>query len=201
MDIIRRGAEATIYLSNNMLIKERIKKSYRIPEIDEELRKKRTRQEANLLIKAKRAGISTPKVFDVEKYIIKMEIIDGIRMKEFINKADNKSIEDVSYKIGRKIGILHNRGIVHGDLTTSNIIYKDENIYFIDFGLGFFTNRTEDFGTDLIVLKEAIKSTHFKHLNIILKNILKGYSTTNNAFDKIFKVMDEIEKRGRYTKG
>src|SRR3989344_6305336 len=80
--IIQHGAEAIIFLDKN-IIKERIEKSYRISEIDEKIRKIRTRSEAKLLEKAYKI-ISTPKVIHVNektKEII-MEFIDGKRLSK-----------------------------------------------------------------------------------------------------------------------
>ncbi len=202
MKIIKRGAEAILYLEDNSLVKERIKKSYRIKEIDTQLRKTRTRKEAKLLSEARRIGVETPKIFLVneEKFKIFMEFVDGKRLKEFLNECSESEKKKIAKKIGEKVGILHENGIVHGDLTTSNMILKNGKIYFIDFGLGFFSKRIEDLATDLSVLKEAFKSTHFKYLDILWKSFMKGYKETCKKWKKILKVLEKIEKRGRYIK-
>jgi TP53 regulating kinase-like protein len=51
-------------------------------------------------------------------------------------------------------------GVIHGDLTTSNMIYKDGQIYLIDFGLSYVKNSIEDRAVDLYVLERAFISTH-----------------------------------------
>ncbi len=57
--------------------------------------------------------------------------------------------------------MLHNDGIIHGDLTTSNIMITDQKIvYIIDFGLSYVRNNIEDFSVDLYVLEKAFLSTH-----------------------------------------
>ena len=202
MKIIKRGAEAILYLDDSNLIKERVKKSYRVPQIDEKLRKLRTRKEANLISRAKRIGVETPNIISVDEknYKIKMDFIDGKRLKEFINETDDINRRKVAEEIGKSIGLLHKNGIVHGDLTTSNMILKDDKIFFIDFGLGEFSNRIENQATDLSVLKEAFKSTHFKHLNLLWENLIKGYKQTNSNFNKVLDTLDDIENRGRYVK-
>jgi Kae1-associated kinase Bud32 len=96
-------------------------------------------------------------------------------MKEVFKESDKKSIKKICFEIGKLIGKLHSNNVIHGDLTTSNMIMKDDKIYFIDFGLGFFSRKIEDQGTDLKLLYEAFKSTHLKILNICWGNIIKGY--------------------------
>ncbi len=204
MQIIYRGAEAIIYLDNfegkKVLVKERIEKKYRIKEIDEKLRKLRTRKEVNLLREARSVGVETPQVFfvDEKNHKIIMEFIDGIRIKEFLNSAKKEEIEKICFEIGRLIGRLHSSGIVHGDLTTSNMILKDGKIYFLDFSLGDFSRRIEDFGVDLNLLYEALKSTHFKILKLCWDNIVKGYKKEYKNAEEVLKKVEEIEKRARY---
>jgi Kae1-associated kinase Bud32 len=204
MEVIYRGAEAIIYTSKlegeKVLIKERIKKDYRISQLDEKLRKIRTRHEVRLLRRARECGVPTPKILmvDEKKFKIIMEFISGKRIKELLNYANKKTIKKVCYLIGKNIGKLHSNGIVHGDLTTSNMILKNRNIYFIDFGLGGFSNRIEDFGIDLNLLYEALKSTHFKILKLCWENIVKGYKEEFPNAKKVLEKVEEIEKRARY---
>lgn len=206
LKIIARGAEAILYREKldgqETLVKERIKKSYRLPQIDSELRLQRTRKEARLLSEARRCGVVTPKVFSVDDKGCKiiMEFVEGKRLKEFLNEASESEAAGVAKKVGAQIGTMHNGGIVHGDLTTSNMILSGENIYFIDFGLGEPSQRIEDFATDLSVLKEALKSTHFKRMEVLWNSIEKGYKSANTKADLVFKRIEDIEKRGRYSK-
>ena len=80
----------------------------------------------------------------------------------------------------------------------ANIGIGEEKIFFIDFGLGFQSSRPEDFATDLSVLKEALKSTHFKDLNILWPQIISGYRENFPEAEKVFKALENIELRGRY---
>ncbi|MFH7880765.1 MAG: KEOPS complex kinase/ATPase Bud32 [Candidatus Aenigmatarchaeota archaeon] len=205
MEVIKRGAEAILYLDffegKKVLVKERIKKAYRIEELDLELRKERTRREAKLLVEARKVGVPTPQIFNVDENSgkIVMEYIDGLRLKDIVNSLSESEIEEIFQKVGENIGKLHSSDIIHGDLTTSNMILKDGKVYFIDFGLGFFSKRIEDKGVDLNLLKEAIKATHFSFLNLIWENIVIGYSRYFKEWKEVIKKVDEIEKRGRYT--
>ena len=198
MEIVKRGAEAILYLENNLLVKERIRKGYRIKEIDDDIRKNRTKKEAKLLSEARRARVSTPKILDVSDFKIKMEFLTGKRLKELINSVSDEQRSEIGEKIGKSVGLLHENGMIHGDLTTSNMILQDEKIYFIDFGLGEMSKRIEDHGTDLAVLKEAFTSTHFKYLDLLWQSFISGYKQTNTNWDKTLKVLENIEKRGRY---
>jgi Kae1-associated kinase Bud32 len=166
--LIKQGAEAKLFLAEfdeqKVVIKDRIRKKYRIRQIDEKIRKKRTSLESSLISEARRVGVPTPKILKIDKknHKIIMEFIDGKRIKELLQEADERTIKKICTQIGRMIGKLHSAGIIHGDLTTSNMILKDGRIYFIDFGLGFFSKKIEDQGTDLKLLREALKSTHFQ---------------------------------------
>lgn len=202
MKIIKRGAEAILYLEGESLVKERVKKSYRLPQIDTELRIGRTRREAKLLSDARRSGVNTPTIVSVDEKNSKivMEYIKGERLKEFLNGTNDENRKKTAEDVGKAVGTLHKQGIVHGDLTTSNMILKNGKIYLIDFGLGEFTKRTESLAVDLSVMKEAFKSTHFKHLNLLWDSFIKGYKQTNNNFNKVLEALDNIEKRGRYVK-
>ena len=209
-EIIARGAEAVLYVSEwegqRVLVKERIKKNYRISQIDEKLRKDRTRLEARLLTEARKHGVPTPKILQTDDYRIVMEFIEGKRIKELLNesaeKTGEKTVEDVCQQIGRQIGKLHAADIVHGDLTTSNMILckADGKIYFIDFGLGDFSRRAEDKGVDMLLLRNAFKATHYKILSKCWENILKGYRQEYKDADEVIRKVGEIEKRARYAK-
>jgi TP53 regulating kinase-like protein len=119
------GAEAIITLKNNQITKNRIKKSYRIPVLDEKIRKSRTKAEAKIINKLQNI-IPVPKIIKTDdKQIIKMEFIDGKKLSDFLESLDYKKI---SKQIAENITKMHNQGLIHGDLTTSNMIYiKDSN--------------------------------------------------------------------------
>jgi len=195
--LIAQGAEAKLFRKDNTLLKERVKKSYRVEELDNKIRKLRTRKERKLLEKAA-SLIPVPKVLDScdEKMTIKMEFIDGEKLSEYLDKYEEKKRTDVCKLIGKQVAILHNHDIIHGDLTTSNMILKDKKLYFIDFGLGFESKKDEDQAVDLHVLKQALESKHYKHYESSFKAVLDGYKEIINK--DIMKRFDEVERRGRY---
>ncbi len=150
-----QGAEAVISINDGTVTKERVPKQYRHPALDERLRTERTDREARLLDKAAQAGVRVPNVTGVEDTVLTMEHIDGIVLRDVLD--DNL---DYCTVIGEYIARLHDNDIIHGDLTTSNMILAEDTLYFIDFGLGFFSQRTEDRAVDLHLLKEVLDSTH-----------------------------------------
>ncbi|TAN41761.1 MAG: Kae1-associated kinase Bud32, partial [Candidatus Methanoperedens sp.] len=187
MEIIASGAEAVIALDGKTVIKTRIHKRYRLKEIDDELRKDRTHTEARLISEARRCGVPTPIIRDVINFEIKMEFIDGTALKNIITPA-------LSEQAGELVGRLHSCGIVHGDLTTSNILFRDEKLFLIDFGLAFIDKSLEARGVDVHVLFQTFESTHEDHEELI-EAFKMGYSRTFPGADEVIKRVGEIESR------
>ena len=200
-DLIYRGAEAELwkseYLGMPAVEKHRLPKTYRIKEIDDRIRRERIVLETNMLVNAKKA-VNTPHVFDVdlEKKSLLMEFIDGDKIKDLFLREG--WIRRVSKKIGKDVAALHAINIVHGDLTTSNMILSGEgDIYFIDFGLATKSEKTEDKAMDLVVFKKMLQSTHYKYFSEIWAAFLDGYLKHGKA-SEVIKKITEIEKRARY---
>src|SRR3989338_1258450 len=152
------GAEAVLEKKGGVMVKERVKKGYRLSALDEKLRKSRTRKEANLLREARRAGVDVPEIIEEGEFSIKMKSIEGERVKDALSETN---CPDICKKIGLAAGKLNSSNIIHGDLTTSNMIVKGDKLYLIDFGLGFSSSKAEDKAMDLHLLREALESTHF----------------------------------------
>jgi len=193
--LIAQGAEAKLFLEGNKIIKNRFPKSYRIKEIDERLRGFRTRREAKILQKLAAINFSSPKLIkNDEKENLIIENIGGKLVKEVLEKSDYKKL---CAEIGKKIAILHNNSIIHGDLTTSNMILNKQ-IYFIDFGLSFFSEKPEDKAVDLHLLKEGLESKHYKIWEECFKSALDAYKKGAKRSKDILKRLEVVEKRGRY---
>lgn len=196
MKLIQRGAEANLYKNKSVLIKDRVRKGYRIKELDEKIRKSRTKAESKLLNEAGTI-IKVPRVVKKGAFKIEMEFIDGKRIKEILNK---NNMQRLCKKIGSSVGKLHKLGIIHGDLTTSNMLLKNDKIYFIDFGLGFYSKKIEDQATDLHLLEEAFNSTHYQIAASCFSRVLKEYIKHYEKADEVLKRLEDIRKRGRYIK-
>ena len=197
--IISQGAEAIIYLENDTVTKHRISKSYRHPELDKKIIKSRTKAETKLLKKASEfVNVPFPEDQETINKIV-MPFIDGLKLSEHLDSFEQTKQEKIMFELGKSIGKIHKEGIIHGDLTTSNIIYKDKKIYLIDFGLGYFNGKYEDKGVDIHLLKQALEAKHFKNWQILFNEFEIGYRSINPIeAQKVFDKMKAIEKRGRY---
>ncbi len=198
--IIQQGAEAIILKEGNSIIKRRNEKKYRIKEIDEKIRKLRTRSEAKLLEKSAKV-INIPKISKVDEKNkeISMEFIEGKKLSEELNKLKLKKQKRIFNQIGKDIAKLHKEDIIHGDLTTSNMILKEKKIFFIDFGLGFFNGKYEDKAVDIHLLKQALEAKHFENEKELFNEFQKGYFSINKKeAEKVFQRLKIVEKRGRY---
>ena len=171
------------------VLKERIAKNYRIYEIDSKIRKSRCKLESKLLSDAKRAGVRTPVLYDVDlsSKSILMERIDGVMLKDVID-------EKLAFRVGCEISKLHDAGIIHGDITSSNIMLRDGEPVFIDFGLGRYSDLNEDKAVDLLVLKKSLQSIDYNKSIAYFNEVLKGYDDS-----KVAGLISDIERRGRYT--
>ena len=194
--ILYRGAESIVYLKDSTVIKDRIKKNYRINEIDDKLRSQRNRKESKLIEKA--VGIA-PKLINVDdrNKIIEMEYIEGEVLRDVLDKLDDKEKKKILNEVGKNIALLHGKDIIHGDLTTTNMIVKNEQVFFVDFGLGFISKRIEDKAVDLHLMREALESKHYKHAEECFDLILEGYKNYS-LYREVVERYKKVEQRGRY---
>ncbi len=211
--LIKKGAEANLYLEpfarvlqlageGKVIVKHRIQKSYRTPELDARLRESRTSLEAKLLSDAKRAGVPTPIVYEVDcvGMRIVMEFIEGKQVKLVLDKLKSAERRKLCRTVGAQVARLHRAGMVHGDLTTSNMIIRpDGKVYFVDFGLGEYNPSVEERGVDLHLLKRALQSIHFRIAEEAYAAALAGYRREfGEQADEVIERAKDIERRGRY---
>ena len=183
------GGEAEVRIHDSFVEKIRIRKRYRTRELDESLRKRRTISEARIISNARKHGVATPVILDVEDCRIVMERIEGESVREVMSA-------EIAREIGKGVARLHSAGIVHGDLTPMNMILKDDRIYFIDFGLAYYDERVEAKGVDIHVFYEALKAD-FDNWEELWDAFLEGYSEYEK-FSHVLERFREIEMRGRY---
>ena len=203
---IAKGAEASLYLEEwygfQVIRKHRLPKAYRVPQLDLSIRTERTLREARLLSAARSAGVPTPILFYVnpENATIIMEYIDGTRLKELIPTISGKKRRKLFHQVGMAVGRLHQHHLAHGDLTTSNLLLNSKKrIYFVDFGLATVTRNIEDFGTDLHLLRRALRSTHYPVWEDCFKAFTKGYEKTcDSEASAVLRKIQAMESRGRY---
>ena len=205
--LLKKGAEASLFVADwhgrRVVIKKRLPKKYRPEKLDLTIRTYRTVHEPQLMNEAKKAGVPTPTIFqvDVENATIVMEFVEGKQLKQLLGSFSPKEREQVCFLVGELIGKLHRHGVIHGDLTTSNMIFgTDGRIFFVDFGLGEKNSELEARGVDLHLLKRALQSTHYQFADECFQTVMKGYAAfvgeaeTKDVLSKI----REIERRGRY---
>jgi TP53 regulating kinase-like protein len=205
--LIKKGAEANLYLAEwhgrKVIMKKRVPKKYRPSKLDEKIRTYRTVHEPQLMHEAKKAGVSTPTIFlaDIKNTAIIMDFIEGKQVKRLLGEVTEKDRRRLCLIIGELIAKLHTHGIVHGDLTTSNMILNSGGkVFFVDFGLGEKNSELEAQGVDLHLMKRALESAHFRVAKDCFNAVIKGYSNVAGA-ERVRNVLDkikEIEKRGRY---
>lgn len=211
-DLIKQGAEARLYigpfLGQPSIVKQRFSKKYRHPELDTQLTKDRHRAEVRAILRCKTIGVRTPILYlaDNDTTTIVMENMENaVTAKDYINnnikEKKTKDLENVCNIIGNVVAKLHKNGLIHGDITTSNILVTEDgdktDIVMIDFGLSFGEGSPEDKGVDLYVLERAFLSTHpnTEHLFAL---ILSSYKTSvGKQGDEIIKKFEEIRMRGR----
>ncbi len=198
-NIIARGAEAVLIRKDSHLLKRRIPKKYRHPALDAQLRTRRTKQEARILEKASKL-VSVPRVLHVREDEIDMEFIPGKVLSENLDSFPQKQQSEIAQSLGEDVARLHGVNIIHGDLTTSNLILKGKQIFFIDFGLGFHSERIEDKAVDVHLLQEALKSKHFRIAEKFFAIFAQAYSKNYKKGREVLARMKEVESRGRYKK-
>lgn len=188
--MIIQGAEAEVKI-NEEVTKKRSSKKYRHPRLDKRLREERTDTEARLLKDADRSGVNVPKVLEETEDTLKLQKIEGPILKEAITEKP-----DLAQALGRNVAKLHASDIIHGDLTTSNSI-MGEDLYLIDFGLAFRSQRTEDKAVDIHLFKQVLNSSHPQIAETAWNKFIEGYKEyeKNKA---VMERLEEVEKRGRY---
>jgi Kae1-associated kinase Bud32 len=204
--VMARGAEAVIepgaYLGRAVLAKRRLAKGYRHAALDAVLRDARTRDEANLLLAARQAGVPVPLVYDADRAgaNLLLEPIVGSTLRERL-PADDVAVAGLRLEhLGRLLARLHLAGLSHGDLTTSNVLVPEPadpaSLVLLDFGLGAFTQDDEDRGVDLHLLEEALEATD-ERAPALMAAALRGYGH-GPAQQAALRRLEAIRERGRY---
>ncbi|KAB0350210.1 EKC/KEOPS complex subunit TP53RK [Muntiacus reevesi] len=212
LELVKQGAEARVFRGRFQgraaVVKHRFPKGYRHPTLEARLSRRRTVQEARALLRCRRAGICAPVVFfvDYASNCLFMEEIEGsVTVRDYIESTletekSPQSLLGLARTIGQVLARMHDEDLIHGDLTTSNMLLKPPleqlNIVLIDFGLSFISALPEDKGVDLYVLEKAFLSTH-PNTETVFEAFLKSYSTSSRKAKPVLKKLDEVRLRGR----
>ena len=178
--------------------------TYRLKILDDAIRRQRTVREAEMIHLAKKAGVSSPFLYnvDVASSTLVMEFVKGDRVKDLVPSLSKAQLEQVFSDFGQDVGRLHLSGIMHGDLTTANVVRRDGRLVFIDFGLSIRTSRLEDRAVDLRLIKETLVGAHPDSSTTALVALNDGYaSVVGQAQSRaVLKQLLNIERRGRYAR-
>lgn len=210
--MVKQGAEAKMYTGNflgqEVMVKERFSKKYRHPVLDTQLTKDRHKAEVRALLKCKQIGVKVPTMYladNLTTTIVMENILDSVTARDFINnmlKEKNETqLSKLAFLIGEAVAKMHASGVIHGDITTSNIMVVSDTIsihlVMIDFGLSFQEGVAEDKGVDLYVLERAFLSTH-PNTEELFAEILEAYKKkSGKQAGEVIKKFDEIRLRGR----
>ncbi|KAK4634707.1 EKC/KEOPS complex subunit bud32 [Fulvia fulva] len=216
-ELITQGAEALLYKTTFLTsdfpaaLKVRPKKQWRHPTLDKRLTRQRILAESRVLVKCKKDGVSVPAILglDWENGWLVSEWIDGRMVKEAIQQrdlADEEGLKVLMERIGAAVGKLHSVGVIHGDLTTSNMMLRaggahaskslEGEIVLIDFGLATQAQQEEDRAVDLYVLERAFGSTHPKEEGMF-EEVLKEYGTSYKGAKMALRRLEDVRMRGR----
>jgi TP53 regulating kinase-like protein len=138
---------------------------------------------------------------DLDDASIIMEFVEGKQMKQLLGQVTECRRKKLCRRIGQMIGKLHVRGIIHGDLTTSNMILSSKGtIFFVDFGLGERSEDVEERAVDLHLMKRALQSSHFRLAKECFDSVIDGYCSVigRELTAEVLGKVNEIERRGRY---
>jgi TP53 regulating kinase-like protein len=227
-NLIAQGAESLVYFAQHpylpqqeCIVKYRPKKPYRLPELDAQLSKHRTLAEARVLQKLALGDVEVPHLvfIDAKNGLIYMEKIEGLSVKQWIwneegdteggaqeagdksrslPDGDVSSLKDTLVLVGQEIGKLHKSDIVHGDLTTSNVMLRDGKPVIIDFGLASVSTLAEDKAVDLYVMERAVLSTHPVHSQQYCDWLFEGYlAVVGKSQKEVMRKLEDVRQRGR----
>jgi TP53 regulating kinase and related kinases len=208
--LLYRGAEADVFRGDwcglPAVYKVRNPLLYRLSELDETIRSQRTIHEAQMIHLSKLAGVSAPHLYYLSppEALLVMEYLEGKRLKTLLLEPGLKGgrVDKVAEEFGRSVGRLHAAGIMHGDLTTSNVIIDGDAVSLVDFGLAIHSQRLEDQAVDLRLIKETLTGAHNIVSKRFMKSFLSGYSSVLGMAraEAATRKLAEIERRGRYAR-
>ncbi|XP_014512454.1 TP53-regulating kinase [Vigna radiata var. radiata] len=209
LTLLKQGAEARVFESSfvgkRCVVKERFSKKYRHPTLDSKLTLKRLNAEARCVTKARKLGVCTPVLYAVDPalHTLTFEYVEDPSVKDVFLEFGSRGLgeeglDNIATQIGHAIGKLHDGGLVHGDLTTSNMLLKSgtNELVLIDFGLSFTSTLPEDKAVDLYVLERAILSMHSSCGNV-MDRILTAYRKSSKQWSSTLNKLAQVRQRGR----
>ncbi|KAH0472922.1 MAG: hypothetical protein KVP17_003113 [Porospora cf. gigantea B] len=189
-----------------VLCKERVAKKYRHPVLDEQLTQHRMLQEVRNARRLRTAGVDCPFVYfaDFTKRVVFYEFIDGVTVQQYLESCTNEEAQTTFRAIGVMLARMHGKSLIHGDLTTANLMvradgngFKPSQVCLIDLGLSYTSTSSEDQAVDLFVLKKAFLSAHGVAHSHLLGHALSGYREHSLEAANVLNRLEVVELRGR----
>lgn len=198
--LVSEGAEARIervWFDGQWSIKKtRFAKTYRHAELDQSIRTKRFQAEIRQLNRARAAGVRVPAILATDATNTSI-VLERVKGKVLSRALDQPKTKKFPAELAQAIAVLHGQGIVHGDLTTSNVLSSPKGLVILDFGLSFFSHRIEDFATDLLNLKKTLFA-HEKSARWFWPAFLKSYARAFERGNAVVRAVEKGDARGRY---
>ena len=193
----QRGAEAVVEIGDSEVVKRRLPKRYRHEELDTKLRRDRTVLEARLLSEARKQGVPTPRVHDVDvaEATLRLQRVGDCDLAAALTAERCRTL-------GGHLAKLHDAGLVHGDPTTRNVRVGEQRLFLIDFGLGYHSGHPEDHAMDLHVFEQSIAGTA-DDPEPLIEAFEAGYAAESSrngdeAGEATLSRLREVRGRGRY---
>ncbi|TFK38525.1 hypothetical protein BDQ12DRAFT_605628, partial [Crucibulum laeve] len=219
-----------------ILLKYRFKKHYRHESLDTSLTRSRVAGEARALLRCLRSGVNVPgiRMVDAADGVLGIEWIEGKSVRKLLpggaeeeeeeleNEQENLdeeedplreydiSVDTLMSLIGIELAKMHLADVIHGDLTTSNMMLRHPTSFtslelntptelvLIDFGLSYQSSLIEDKAVDLYVLERAFASTHPDSEPMFAK-VLTAYGERigPKEWPAVKRRLDDVRLRGR----
>ena len=206
--LLYRGAEADViagtWQGRDAVFKVRKPLPYRLEILDESIRRQRTLREAEMFHRARVAGVEVPRLLylDPDGSTIVMERVRGTRLKDDVESLSAPKLRRAFNELGRSAGKIHRGGLMHGDLTTANVVIRGKDLVLLDFGLAVPSHRVEDHAVDLRLIKETLVGAHPEAAQEAFASLTDGYRAEvgDRRSSAVFRQLKNIERRGRYAR-
>jgi TP53 regulating kinase-like protein len=226
LTLLTQGAEALVYKTTFLtpttpcVVKYRPPKPYRHPTLDKRLTKARLLAEARVLVRCKKDGVAVPGVLgaDWDAGWLVLSWVEGPTVRRVLDEwaesgaghksrdVDEDEMLHLMGRVGRCVGKLHDIGVCHGDLTTSNLMLRIPgpspsstlagDVTLIDFGLATQVVQDEDRAVDLYVLERAFAATH-PAAEPLFREVLRAYGDSFKGAPSVLRRLEDVRLRGR----
>lgn len=205
------GGMGDVYLAEDTQLKRKVAIKFLRDFEEGSLKKKRFRREARTSAALDHTNIAT--IYEMGEYdgkaFIAMAYVDGISLKKMIlsEQLNFETIISIAYQIGQGLKEAHDKGVVHRDIKSSNIMVTSEGrVKITDFGLAKFkdakgiTQSESQIGTAGYMSPEQIRGEQVDHrsdifsLGVVLYEMITGHLPFkgDNAHTMMFSIVTDL---------